>query len=141
MESRKLGFKKRGAMKERRKQERKNLVAYTQVYDLYSGNLLGYLGDLTFLGAMIITEKPIPPNTEFTLSFELPEIPDTRAVRISIESRSAWCEKDLSPQFYNVGFEFKEVSVKQKAIIEAIIEHYQFRRDVPDYPPRPNQKR
>ena len=90
---------------------------------------------------MIIAEKPRPPNTEFTLGFELPEMPNVRAVRITIAARTAWCEKDLSPQFYNVGFEFKEISAEQKAIIEAIIEHYQFRRDVPDYPPRPGQKR
>lgn len=128
-------------MKERRKQQRKNLVAYTQVHDLYSGDLLGYLGDLTLLGAMIISEKPMPANLEITLGFEMPEIPNIKVTRISIAARIAWCEKDLSPQFYNVGFEFKEVSPEQKAIIEAIIENYEFRRDAPDYPPRPGLKR
>ena len=33
-------------MQERRKVQRKNLMAYTQVFDLYGGYLLGYLGDL-----------------------------------------------------------------------------------------------
>ncbi|HRQ22592.1 MAG TPA: hypothetical protein PLF42_04100 [Anaerolineales bacterium] len=46
-------------MRERRKQERKSLIAYTQVFDLYGGYLLGYLGDLTLLGAMVICEKPL----------------------------------------------------------------------------------
>lgn len=128
-------------MKERRKQERKNLVAYTQVYDLYSGNLLGYLGDLTLLGAMIITERPMPVNTEITLGFEIPEIVEIKATRITIPARTAWCEQDISPQFYNVGFEFKDITSEQKIIIEAIIRNYEFRRNVPDYPPRPGQKR
>ncbi|MCQ3936054.1 MAG: hypothetical protein DPW18_03285 [Chloroflexi bacterium] len=124
-------------MRERRKQERKSLVAYTQVYDLYGGVLIGYLGDLSLHGAMVITEKPMSPNSELTLGFEIPELPGVKAVRMSLPARVAWCEQDLSPQFYNVGFEFKEVTEQQKGMIESIIKHYEFRRDTPDYPVRP----
>jgi len=121
-------------MKERRKQERKNLVAYTQVFDLYGGNLLGYLGDLTASGAMIISEKPMKPDLEMTLAIELPELPKIRAVRMSLASRVAWCQQDLSPQYFNIGFEFRDVTDEQKKLIESIIENYQFRRDIPIYP-------
>ena len=123
-------------MKERRKQERKSLVAYTQVFDLYGGNLLGYLGDLTASGAMIISEKPMKPNLEITLAIELPELPNIRAVRMSLISRVAWCQQDLSPQYFNIGFEFKEVSADQKKLMDSIIENYQFRRDIPKYDQR-----
>ena len=128
-------------MNERRKQERKNLIAYTQVFDLYGGNLLGYLGDLTVSGAMIISERSMKPDSEITLAIELPELPNIKAVRMSLAARVAWCQQDLSPQYFNVGFEFKSVSEDQKKLIETIIENYQFRRDVPDYPARgPIQK-
>jgi hypothetical protein len=123
-------------MKERRKQERKNLVAYTQVFDLYGGNLIGYLGDLTVSGAMVISEKPLKPETEITLAIELPELPGIKSVRMSLAARVAWCQQDLSPQFFNVGFEFKEVTPQQKSTIESIIQNYEFRRDVPKYPTR-----
>jgi hypothetical protein len=127
-------------MRERRKQERKNLVAYTQVYDLYGGFLIGYLGDLSLRGAMIITEKRMKPDLEITLGIEIPELPDVKAVRMSLAARVAWCEQDLSPQYFNVGFEFKDVTASQKKLIESIIKHYEFRRDVPGYTPRPDQK-
>lgn len=123
-------------MQERRKEERKNLVAYTQVYDLYGGNLLGYLGDLTISGAMIISEKAMKPDTEITLAIELPELPGIKAIRMSLLTRVAWCEQDLSPQYFNIGFEFKEITQDQKGLIEAIIKNYEFRRDVPKYPTR-----
>lgn len=123
-------------MKERRKQERKNLVAYTQVFDMYGGNLLGYLGDLTASGAMIISEKPMKPDTEITLAIELPELPDIQTMRMSLLARVAWCEQDLSPQYFNIGFEFKDVKDNQKNLITSIIENYEFRRDVPKYPQR-----
>lgn len=121
---------------ERRKQERKNLVAYTQVFDLYGGNLLGYLGDLTEAGAMIISEKPIKTDTEITLAIELPELPNIKAARMSLAARVVWCQQDLSPQYFNIGFEFKNISEDQKKLVESIIQNYEFRRDVPNYPIR-----
>ncbi len=123
-------------MNERRKQERKTLVAYTQVFDLYGGNLLGYLGDLTASGAMIISEKPMKTDTQITLAIEIPELPEVRATRMSIMARVAWCQQDLSPQYFNIGFEFKDVNDEHKKLIETIIQNYQFRRDVPQYPQR-----
>jgi|SRR5688572_27506512 len=119
-------------MKERRKQERKTLVAYTQVFDLYGGALLGYLGDLTTQGAMIISEKPIAKEVELTLAIELPELPNIKASRMTLPAKVVWCEQDISPEFHNVGFEFKEVKPEQKTIIESIIKNYEFRRDAPD---------
>jgi hypothetical protein len=127
-------------MKERRKAERKNLMAYTQVFDLYGGFLLGYLGDLNVQGTMVIGEKAMKENTELTISIELPELPNINAMRMTMPVRVVWCQPDLSPQFFNLGFEFKEVSEEQKAMIEAIIQNYEFRRDTPNYPPKPGMK-
>ncbi|MDP1545614.1 MAG: PilZ domain-containing protein [Anaerolineales bacterium] len=127
-------------MRERRKQERKSLMAYTQVFDLYGGFLLGYLGDLTLQGAMIISERAQQKDTEITLSIELPELPNMKSSRMALPARVVWCEQDLSPQFFNIGFEFKDVNEQQKALIESIIKEYEFRRDIPDYPRRPGMK-
>ncbi|MEK6753994.1 MAG: PilZ domain-containing protein [Chloroflexota bacterium] len=127
-------------MKERRKEERKSLMAYTQVFDLYGGFLLGYLGDMNLHGAMVIGERTMTENTELTISMELPDLPNTQAARMTIPVRVVWCQQDLSPQFFNIGFEFKEVSPEQKTMIEAILKNYEFRRDTPNYPPKPGMK-
>lgn len=128
-------------MRERRKQERKNLVAYTQVFDMNGGVQIGYLGDLSVHGAMVITEKLMTIGLEITLGIEVPELPNIKATRMSLAARVAWCEQDLSPQYFNIGFEFKEVTPQQTKLIESIIANYEFRRDVPNYPPRPAQPR
>jgi len=121
-------------MKERRKEARKSLMAYTQVYDLYGVNLIGYLGDLTLLGAMVIGDKQIKENLDMTLAIEVPELPDVKAIRMTIPARVVWCQPDISPDYFNVGFEFKEVSKDQEAIILSIIDNYEFRRDAPNFP-------
>jgi hypothetical protein len=125
-------------MRERRKEQRKTLMAYTQVFDLYAGHLLGYLGDLTLLGAMVIGEKTMAENTELTLAIELPELPNVNTMRITLPARVAWSQQDLSPEYFNIGFEFKEVSNEQKKLIQAIIEQYEFRRDTPNYNIKPS---
>ena len=122
---------------ERRKQPRKNLMSYSQVFDLYQGRLIGYLGDLTLLGAMVIGEQPIQKDLTFTISIQLPELPDIKATRLALPVRAAWCQEDLSPEFFNIGLEFTLVTDSQKMIIESIMENYEFRREIPNYPPRP----
>ncbi|MCZ2128379.1 MAG: PilZ domain-containing protein [Anaerolineales bacterium] len=118
-------------MQERRKVERKILVAYTQVFDLYGGSLLGYLGDLTVIGAMVISERAYPVEYELTLAIELPELTGIQPVQLNLKARSVWCNQDLSPQYYNIGFEFLEISEAQKEVVEAIVKVYEFRRDMP----------
>ena len=124
-------------MQERRKVQRKNLMAYTQVFDLTGGYLLGYLGDLHLNGTMVIGNKTMEENTELTLAIELPELPNINMSRITVPVRVAWCQPDISPDFFNIGFEFKEVTPEQNKVIEAIMENYEFRRDIPSYPVKP----
>ena len=128
-------------MQERRKIQRKNLMAYTQVFDLAGGVLLGYLGDLHLQGAMVIGEKTMKENTEITLAIELPIMPDISMSRITIPARVAWSQQDISPEFFNIGFEFKEVTPKQITVIESIMQNYEFRRVTPAYTIKPGPEK
>ena len=124
-------------MQERRKQPRKELMSYSQVYDLYNGQLIGYLGDINLLGAMVIGDEQLEMNTTFTISIQLPELPEITATRIAMPVRVAYCKRDLSPEYFNIGLEFKLITDNQRKIIETLIDNYEFRRQTPDYPPRP----
>src|SRR5512147_1578528 len=123
-------------MQERRKLPRKDLMSYSQVFDLYGGKLIGYLGDLTLLGAMIIANEPLKTEQKLTISIQLPELPGITATRLALPARVVRCQQDLSPEYFNIGMEFDEVTENQKKIIEAVLENYEFRRQPPNYPPR-----
>jgi hypothetical protein len=125
-------------MQERRKAPRKYLMAYSQVFDLYGGQLLGYLGDINLLGAMVIGDKSVPKDTNITLAIELPELAGVKATRMVIPARVARCEPDVSPNFFNIGLEFIEVKAEQKSIIQAIMDTYEFQRNVPSYLIKPS---
>ena len=126
-------------MEERRKQPRKDLMSYSQVFDVHEGYLVGYLGDLTKLGAMVISDVKLKTNREMTIQIQLPELEDFSDETITVPVRVAWCQQDISPDYFNVGMEFKVLTGKQQQIIDAILANYEFRRQKPNYPPHPNE--
>ncbi len=127
-------------MKENRKQPRKSLVSYSQVFDLYGGRLLGYLADINLLGTMVIGQKPIEEDTSLTLQIEVPELESVSVKRLTVPARAVWCQEDLSPEYFNIGFEFKEMNPAQEKVIQAIIDTYEFQRKLPNYPFRASTK-
>jgi hypothetical protein len=127
-------------MQERRKQPRKDLMSYSQVYDVREGSLIGYLGDMNLLGAMVISDQKMDVDSELAISIQLPELPNSKEETMILPTRVAWCQQDISPEYYNVGLEFKIVTDKQKVIIEAIMEKYEFRRQPPNYSPRRSEE-
>ena len=128
-------------MQERRKLARKSLMSYSQVHDLVQGTLLGYLADLTQSGAMVIAEKPVEVGRRTNLQFEVPELPGITLSKLTLPAEVIWCQPDVSPEFVNIGLEFSQVSPEHASVISAIIEAYEFRRDMPKYPLRPPVRR
>ncbi len=125
-------------MKERRTLDRKYLMVYSRVFDRATGRILGYLSDLSPKGAMIISDDPISENAKLSLRFDLPDPPLFSTDHLNLEARVAWCKPDIDPSFYNIGFEFLEINEQEKMIIEEMIEAYEFRRDLPNYPISPS---
>ncbi len=115
-------------MDEKRKNERRKLIAFTPVYDSQHKILLGYLGDLSREGALLIGEKLMAVNTQMTLMIDFPATSELPARRVIIPVRVAWCRQEKSTQYINTGFEFREINEQNKTTIEAILQRYQFRR-------------
>ena len=126
-------------MDERRKEPRKDLMSYSQVFDVREGYLIGYLGDINNIGAMVISDVELKANREMTIQIQLPELEDFPDETITVPVRVAWCQQDISPDYFNVGMEFKMLTGKQKQIIDSILANYEFRRQKPNYPPHPNE--
>jgi hypothetical protein len=124
-------------MQDRRKLPRKDLMSYSQVFDLTRGKLIGYLGDLTSIGAMVIGDEPLKVEEKLTISIQLPELPKINASRLTLPVRVVRCHQDISPEYFNIGVEFDQITEEQKKIIEAVLDNYEFRRQPPNYPPHP----
>lgn len=126
-------------MQDRRKLPRKDLMSYSQVFDMAQGKLIGYLGDLNLIGAMVIGDEELKVDRRLTISIQLPELPRIDATRLALPVRVVRCHQDISPEYFNIGMEFEMVTQEQKKIIEAVLENYEFRRQPPSYPPHPTE--
>lgn len=112
----------------RRIERRRKLMAFTPVYDLHPRLLLGYLGDMTLRGALIIGTSLVTVNKETTLEIQFPsELPGVPRLKAIIPVRIAWCRQDESPQYYNIGVQFTEVSPETEDVLINILERYHFR--------------
>ncbi len=122
---------------ERRKLLRKYLMVYSRVFDRDDGTIIGYLSDLSHEGAMIISDDPLPQDKKIHLRFDLPDPNEFGTDHLNLDARVAWCAPDVDPSFWNFGLQFFSTDPAALKIIERMIEMYEFKREIPKYPPIP----
>ncbi len=118
-------------MAERRKLKRQHIMFYSRVFNRATGEFIGYLGNLTPSGAMIISEKALPVQEAYQLRIDLPEDMYKKPF-LNLHARSVWCQRDVDPNFFNIGFEVKDVSPEDEMIIEQINADYGLPADATD---------
>ena len=111
----------------RRSEIRKKLTAFTPVRD-ERGTLLGFLSNMTLVGALVIGEKPLEENKLVTMIIEFPEdLPGLVTPRMFIKARVARCVADKeSPHSYDIGFEFVGIESEKSKLLQALLDRYQF---------------
>ena len=115
-----------------RMERRRKIMTFTPVYDVLRSILLGYLGDLTLKGALLVSEKPVEIGLILNLAIEFRETSDAPpSTRMTISARVAWCKLEEHHTYYNVGMEFLEMTEQDKQAIEAILEKHEFSRKMP----------
>ncbi|MBK6647791.1 MAG: PilZ domain-containing protein [Anaerolineales bacterium] len=117
-------------MFDKRKEPRKKLMAFTPVYTLHPKTLLGYLEDLTLRGARVVGDVPLEADKHVTLMIEFPK--DTASLPpepFTIQARLARAGRDET-RYENLGFEFVDVTAEQMSILEAVIQRYEFKREI-----------
>lgn len=112
-------------MDEKRSLKRRHLFFYLRIFNRKDGNLIGYLGDITPEGIMLISEKPLETNRFFKLRMDLPGT--STAKRLEFEAKSIWCQPDVNPDFYDIGFQLLDMSKRDAATIGDLISDYGFR--------------
>ena len=107
--------------KNRRKHERNDLIFFLSVFDRITGDHVGYLGDITPAGAMVLTEEDLVLNTELHLNIET--APDESAGGfIAINATCVRCVQDENFIFRNCGLQFTLINPDDIGKINNIIE-------------------
>ena len=119
-------------MSKLRMEKRRKVLTFTPVYDHSEDVLMGYLGDLTLRGALMISEEPVQTDQTLTLGIEFRKTSVKPVKRMVIPARVAWCKHEEHRTYYNTGLEFLELNEKEKKAVEAILKKYEFSREMPE---------
>ncbi|NLO79480.1 MAG: PilZ domain-containing protein [Xanthomonadaceae bacterium] len=106
-----------------RREQREVINRYLRVFDRNTNQFIGYLVDITPLGAMLQSREQIEPERRMLLRVELPEELDPSR-ELVIEAASVWDKKEENALFHHTGFRFENVTPVAQGKIRRMIEMY-----------------
>lgn len=111
--------RREGRTMDKRRQKRRHLLYYLEIFDVNADVLLGHIVDITNEGLMMVTKDPVETDVVFNLEMALPERTKGKEY-VVFEARSIWCKPDVNPDLYGVGFQIVKVEDKEAEIIEGL---------------------
>lgn len=108
---------------EKRTVERRRLVFYLRVFDQESRDIIGHLTDISTAGLMLVSVRPIEEETVFSVRVILPkEVLGRNELQLKVQC--IWCRPDTIPAFHVVGFQFVEIDLEKKKLIDALTSEF-----------------
>ena len=102
-------------IQERRRYKREVLALYLPVFSVSTGKVLGYLGDLSEHGMMLISDHSLPSNQDSLLGIKLEsakhdlKYEDVETLHIECKAQSRW-QAPIGDDLFSTGFMFLEIS-------------------------------
>jgi hypothetical protein len=113
-------------MPETRRLKRRHLLYYLRVSNARTRKLIGHLADITSDGVMLVSERRIRLGRTIPLRIALPGQP-RGGQKLEFEVVSLWHRRDVNPDLWDVGCRTADLTRRQAATIETLIDDYGFR--------------
>jgi hypothetical protein len=108
---------------ENKRAARKNLVFYLEVLEQgNSSHLLGYIGDLSRDGLLLIADSPMQLKQTLDIRVKLPDLEEfaKRFIEMRVETR--WTKPDINPNLHCVGCQFVKISPENAQLVDIVQE-------------------
>jgi hypothetical protein len=103
-------------MEEKRRLRRVNLIHHLRVLNRKTGELLGYLGDITAEGLLLFCPASLSKNEVLPLEIVLPDGEDGSR-GIELDARSVWRVKDAQLGLHVTGLKIARISGEDSTLI------------------------
>ena len=104
------------------KRRQKRFIVNVKVFDLDTGDVLGYSANMHTRGMMIASTEPIPLLKEFKIRIEHLRMSDDELIEIPLRIRSLWGAPGKNPDFHNTGFLILDPTPETDEAIMQLIE-------------------
>lgn len=102
--------------------ERHQLPSFLKVFNRFTDKPVGFLGNLSTDGLMLISPLPMLIGAEFDLRVKVPG-GDGQVQFIDFSACCLWCHEDLTPHHYDSGFSLLRAGA-EFAELEQALRHY-----------------
>ena len=108
-----------------RRIERHQLPYFLKVFNRFTDLPIGYLGNVSEDGLMLISQLPLLVDANFELRFKLPTI-DGNVQVIDLTARCQWSHEDVTPNYYDSGFILYQPCAEYASLITALHHYFSF---------------
>ena len=108
-----------------RRIERHQLPYFLQVFNGLTDKPIGFLGNVSEDGLMLISQLPMMVNADFKLRLKIPGVDDTFDV-IDLTATCLWSHEDINPRHYDSGFSVLEAPEEYGQLISILLQYFSF---------------
>jgi hypothetical protein len=108
-----------------RRIKRHQLPCFLQVSNRYTGKTLGFLGNISEEGLMLISDLPLLVGAVFALSLQVPGDESGRRT-LDVSARCLWSHEDETPGHFDSGFSLEIAPTEYFELIEALKYYFSF---------------
>lgn len=113
-------------MSTQRRIERHQLPYYLKVFNQYNDKPLGYIGNLSLDGLMLISQLKMLVGGRFDLRIKMPGV-DASEHWLDFTAVCQWCHEDVTPGSYDCGFSLEAAPAEYAEMIQTLQRYFSFR--------------
>lgn len=108
-----------------RRIERHQLPYFLQVFNRLTDKPIGFLGNVSEDGLMLISQLPMMVDVDFELRLKIPGADDTFH-SIDLTVTCLWSHEDINPQHYDSGFRVLQAPEEYGQLINVLFNYFSF---------------
>lgn len=108
-----------------RRIQRHQLSGFLKVFNRLTDKPIGYLGNVSEDGLMLISQLPMMIDVTFELRLKIPTA-DGDFQAIDLTAMCLWSHEDVNPQHYDSGFRVVEAPEAYGQLISALCHYFSF---------------
>lgn len=108
-----------------RRIERHQLPCFLQVFNRVTDKPIGFLGNVSDDGLMLISTLPMMVGVDFELRLKIPG-PEGTLQAIDLTASCLWSHEDINPQHYDSGFSVRQAPDEYAQLISILVDYFSF---------------
>lgn len=116
----------------RRRIQRQQLPYYLKVFNRITDKPLGYIGNLSCEGLMLISQWPLLVGARFDMRLKIPTA-DGNWRPIDFHASCQWSKEDVTPGSFDSGFHLDAPPAEFVELVEALRDYFAFTSHKPTH--------